>query len=340
MSDEKLTKCEDVEGSSSIVLSTMFSLTNPGEYSEKYHYSRYGNPSRNVLEESLARLDMANFALTYSSKMAATLAILSTLKADDLMISSDFLLCEKIKKLGVRGNIEHFEFYDVRKFEESFNVNTKIVWIESLCFPFMTALDIKSISDVIHEKSKAVLVVDNTVLTPYFLCPLKLGADIVIYSLDEFIAGHSDVKMGSVATNDRNLYEKLKYHQTSNGVGPSPFDCFIVNRSLKTFPLRMERYADNAKNVARFLESNSKIKKVFFEPGSGVLSFILKGYLEDLVKFSESLKYISISEVLGGVETTIDLRWMKENLIIVSVGLESFEKIKDDFDQALGKILT
>lgn len=359
---------DQMEKDSTIVTSTIFKLKAPGEYSEKYSYSRYGNPTRDALEKSLASLDRADFAFTYSSKVAASLAVLSSLKAEDLVIFNNVLNCEKFRKLScVPIETKKGEFEDLKSFESSLNFDTKIVWIESPSDPLLTILNLKAIADIVHAKSKALLVVDNTLLTPRFQRPLELGADVVIYSVGEFIGGHDDVMMGAVVTSNKMLSEKLKYNQYSTGAVPSPFDCYNVTRSLKTFALRMEQHSKNSCAVAQFLDRHSKVEKVF-HPSlktyanykissaqsvgySGIVSFYIKGSLEHSQKFFKSLKIIVVSESLGGCESSASFPWLMsysevsekvrlelgvtENLIRISVGLEDVDKIIADINQAL-----
>lgn len=347
------------EGSESVVLSTIFQLKVPGEYSEKYHYSRYGNPTRNSLETSLATLEKAKHALTYSSKIAASLAITSALASGDLIIFSDILTYEKFKNLEARLNVQFHAFHDLENFEVNLKPCTKMVWIETPTNVLNMTLDIKGLTDIVHAKCEALVVVDNTLLTPHFQRPLELGADVVLYSLDEFIGGHSDADMGAVLTNDENLYTKLKYYQVSSGAVPSPFSCFIINRSLKTLSIRMEQHAKNSFSVAKFLEEHPKVEKVFHPAlqshgNSGIVSFCIKGSSDQTKNFLKFLKYILISDKLGGTDTSASYPWVMshselqedqriavgvtKNLITLTIGLEDCQKITSDLELAFEKI--
>lgn len=351
------------EDSLTIVNSTMFKLTNPGEYSEKYHYSRYGNPSRDLLESSLASLDGGNFAVAYCSSTAAGMAVLSLMKPDDLVVFSDVLNCEKFKKLFPKLSLESGNFDDLKNFEKSFKPNTKMFYIESLVNPTMKVLDIKTIAAFIHANSDAILAVDNTLITSHFQKPLELGADIIVYSVNEYIGGHDDVNMGAVITKDKSYYDKLRYYQVSAGTVPSPFDCFMISRSLKTFSLRMERHSQNSLAVLEFLKSHSKVDNVFHaslnrecegKSSCGILSFYIEGEFEGSQKFLNALKIIKISQSLGGNESKVSFPWtmshvelterqrlelgVNKSLIRLSVGLEQAEKIINDLDEALKQI--
>lgn len=354
MDQENKLKVEQHGNEMTIVTSTIFKLSNPGDYSEKYHYSRYGNPSRDSLEDSLASLDGAKYAVTFCSKAAAILALTSNLKRDDLILFSDELLCKKIRELHVACQTSSIKLVDL---ENSIKPNAKIVWIETMTDHFGTVVDVKSISNIIHSKSKAILVVDNT-LTPCYQRPLEHGADAVIYSLGEYIGGHCDVNMGAVLTNDEKMAESLKYFQFSGGAVPSPFDCHIVSRSLKTLKLRMDRHSTNASAVARFLLSSQKIEKVFHpslngknenamkSPGkSGIITLMVKGSKSD--EFLGNLKKFQFSDSLGGVDSTWTMlnpnfpektQQIIQNVIKLSIGIEDVNEIIADLDQALNNI--
>lgn len=339
--------------SQSIVTSTMFSLTKPGEYSEKYHYSRYGNPTRDCLEASLATLDDAKFAVTYTSKTAAGLAVLSTLKPNARVIFNDYPTCEQFKELCPRIEMEFRDLQHVEEVEKIFEADMQMLWLELPASLLMTVLDLKAVAEIVHSRPDAVFVVDNTLFTPHFLKPLNLGADVVICSLGEFVAGHSDVAMGSAVTNSELLHSNLRCHQYSSGMVPSPFDCYFVQRSLKTLSLRMEKHSRNSVAIAMFLESHPKVKRVIHTSLAthanrdiilrhsgghcGVISFRIKGTLEQSKSFLQSLKMIGVEDTLGGTDTTVTLG-SKCNLIRVSVGLECEIRLIADLNQALANI--
>jgi cystathionine gamma-lyase len=310
--------------------------------------------------------------LSFSAGVGALTAIITTLQSGDGIISTRDLYGGTIRlfrdlatKMGIE--VQYVDFDDLKSLEKAFKANTKIVWMETPTNPLMKVLDVKAIADVVHKKSEAYLVVDNTFLTSYFQRPLELGADVVMYSLNKFMNGHHDVVMGAVTTNDEKIYENLNYYQISTGLIPSPFDCHMVSRSLKTLPVRMEKHSKNSFAVAEFLAAHPKVEKVFHPSlkthknheialkqsygHSGILSFYIKGKIEQAQKFFSSLKLVLNAESLGGVESTVSYPWlmshsdMPENeriaagvtqsLIRLSVGLEDVEEIIDDLDQAL-----
>lgn len=357
-----------------IMTSVVYQHLGPDEHTG-YQYSRYKNPTRDSLETCLAALDGAKYALAFSAGTGALSAILATLKGGDGIISTEYLYGGTIRlfrdlcsKHGI--DTQYVDFTDLKAFEDSIKPNTKLVWVESPTSPVMTILDIKAIADIVHAKSGAFLVVDNSFMTPYFQRPLELGADVVMYSVTKFINGHNDVTMGSIATNNETLFKDIKYYQISTGVVPSPFDCYVVNRSLKTLALRMERHSENSFTVAEFLESHEKVEKVLHPSlkshanhevaleqsygHSGILSFYIKGSLEQTKKFFKSLNLIMVTESLGGTESTCSFPYMMshsdlpekqrlsvgvtENLIRFSVGLEDVENLIADLDQALNQI--
>jgi cystathionine gamma-lyase len=229
--------------------------------------------------------------------------------------------------------------------------------------------DIRAISEI-TKKHNLILVVDNTFLSPFFQNPLDLGADIVVHSSTKYIGGHSDVVGGSVMLSDEALYERLKYRQNAIGAVPSPFDCYLTMRGIKTLALRMERHNQNAIQIAGFLESHKKVNKVIY-PGlkshpqhelamrqatgfGGIISFEIEGKLIDAKRFLQNFKIFSLAESLGGVESLIELPSLmthssisqseRENigiydtLIRMSVGIEDVKDLIEDLRQALNKL--
>jgi cystathionine gamma-lyase len=241
-----------------------------------------------------------------------------------------------------------FSYVDVRdpkNVEKAIQPNTKMIWVESPTNPLMKICDIKAISKI-AKKRNILLVVDNTFMTPYYQRPLELGADIVLHSTTKYLNGHSDVIGGALALNDDKLFEKLEFLQNAIGAVPSPFDCWLVLRGLKTLEIRMERHTENAKKVAEFLEKHPKVDKVYYPGVSGMLSFEIKGDINSAKKFLENLEIFTLAESLGGVKSLIqhpflmthrslpkeekDKIGIKENLIRVSVGIEDVEDLIDD----------
>ncbi|EDW73846.1 uncharacterized protein Dwil_GK19674 [Drosophila willistoni] len=355
-----------------ISLSTTFKQDGPGEH-RGYEYSRSGNPTRNVLEECLAALDNAKYGLTFSSGLGATTVVLTMLNAGDHIIMGDDvyggtnrLIRQVASRLGLSAS-----FVDPTNLDglrNAFKPETKLVWIESPTNPLIKIADIKAISNICRQVGDHItLAVDNTFLTSYFQRPLELGADLVCYSLTKYMNGHTDVVMGGITMNSEKLYEKLKFLQNAVGIVPSPFDCYQVNRSLKTLALRMEQHQKNAIAVAKFLESHSFVEKVLHPalPShpqhkialqqtygySGVFSFYIKGELKHSTAFLKALKIFTLAESLGGYESLAELPsvmthasvpaedrktlGISDALIRLSVGLEDAEDLINDLKLAL-----
>ncbi|KAL7017228.1 hypothetical protein ACKWTF_010294 [Chironomus riparius] len=358
-----------------ISLSTTFKQSAPGVHSG-FEYSRSGNPTRNVLETCLAGLDNAKYALTFSSGLGTQTAILSMLKTGDGIITGDDIYGgtnRLFRNLAANMGIEvqFVDLTDLKNLEKAIKPNVKLVWMETPTNPCMKVIDIKAVAEVVHAKTKAFLVVDNTFLSAYFQRPLDLGADVVMYSLTKYMNGHTDVVMGSAATNSEELHEKLRFYQNATGIVPSPFDCYLVNRSLKTLSLRMEKHFQNSVTVAQWLEAHPKVGKVLHPAlpshpqhkialsqtfgHSGIMSFYIKnGTLEQSSKFLETLKVFTLAESLGGYESLAELPsvmthasvpeaqraelGITDGLIRISVGLEDSQDLINDLEQAFAAI--
>jgi cystathionine gamma-lyase len=357
-----------------IVTASTYSQMGPGEH-HGYQYSTYKNPTRNSLEQCLASLDNAKYAIAFCAGGSALTSIMTLFEIGDNIISSkkfyagDFEIWKTFGKLGIET--KYVDFDNLKNLEGSLDENTKMVWIESPTNPLLNILDIKLIADIVHSKSNAFLVVDNTFLTPYFQRPLELGADLVSYSVSKFISGHSDVIGGAITTNNEQLYEKIKTSQMSTGVAASPFNCYLINRSLRTLSVRMEKHFENSYIVAKFLEMHPKVAKVNHPAlkshkghkiaikqsygHSGIFSFYLNDdSIEKSRKFLRSLKLIIVGESLGGTETMASLPWLMSHvsmsdeeklqvgitvgLIRITVGLEDVEDIVEDIQLALEEI--
>nr|XP_009935694.1 PREDICTED: cystathionine gamma-lyase [Opisthocomus hoazin] len=339
---------------------------------EGYEYSRSGNPTRNCLEKAVAALDGAKYCLAYASGLAATLNITHLLKAGDTIVCMDDVYGGTNRyfrtiamKMGL--NVVFVDCTKMECLEAAITPETKLVWIETPTNPTLKVIDIQACADAVHKHKDVLLVVDNTFMSAYFQRPLSLGADICMYSATKYMNGHSDVVMGLVSVNCDDLYERLKYLQNSLGAVPSPFDCYLCNRGLKTLKVRMKQHFHNALAVARFLESDSRVEKVIF-PGlpshpqhelvkrqctgcPGMVTFYIKGNLAHAATFLKSLKVFALAESLGGYESLAEhpaimthasvpkedreALGISDTLIRLSVGLEDEEDLLEDLDQAL-----
>jgi cystathionine gamma-lyase len=347
-----------------------YAQTSPGEHSG-YEYSRTDNPTRTAYQNCVAELECGKHALAFASGMAAMDSILHTLKSGDHIVSCDdvyggtFRIFDKVyKQLGIETTF--VDLADLSKAEAAIQDNTKLIWIESPTNPLLKIIDIRKISEL--GKAKGIkTVVDNTFMSPYFQTPLKLGADIVVHSITKYMNGHSDVIGGVVVTNDTATYDQLKFYQNSVGAVPAPWDCFLVMRGLKTLHIRMERHAQNAEKIAKFLDAHPNVDRVVY-PGleshpqhaiareqmsgfGGMLTFFIKGGLPEARSFLEKVQIFTLAESLGGVESLIEhpaimthasipAEVRKElgifdNLVRVSCGIEDANDLIKDLEQAL-----
>jgi len=336
-----------------------------------YEYSRTGNPTRHALEKRLAALENAKYGLAFASGLAAEATLLiSLLKKGDHIIAFDDLyggtrrlFNQTLSSFGLK-----FTYLDVRyleNVERAIKRNTRMIWLETPTNPLMKLCDVRAISKIAREQN-VITVVDNTFMSPYFQNPLDLGADIALHSTTKYLGGHSDVVGGAIMLSNEELYSKLKFNQNAIGAVPSPFDCFLVLRGIKTLALRMERHNYNALKIAEYLESHPRVEKVNY-PGlkshpqhelakkqmtgfGGILSFQIKGNLKDVKNFVKKLKIIAIAESLGGVESLVDHPALMthasltkeerekigitDNLLRLSVGIEDVEDLIADLNQA------
>jgi cystathionine gamma-lyase len=365
------------EGSSGDVvapihLSTTFARKDVDKPTGGYEYTRCDNPTRHALEKKLAALENAKFGLAFASGLAAeSTLLLSLLRAGDHVVACEDLYggTWRLFKDVFRNFGLEFTYVDATNTENVENAvqkNTKLFWMETPTNPLMKLCDITAITDIAKKKN-IVTVIDNTFATPYFQKPLDSGADVVVHSATKYLGGHSDVLGGAIMVSDENLYNKIKFGQNAIGAVPSPFDCFMVLRGIKTLPLRMEWHYDNARRIAIFLESHPKVKKVRY-PGlpshpqhelaqkqmsgfGGMLSFELKGTVEDARGFLRRVNVFTLADSLGGVESLIGhpvsmshsavpeserkRLGITDTLIRVSVGTENIEDLIEDLEQAL-----
>lgn len=247
-------------------------LEDVNSFGRGYEYSRTGNPTRGSFERAIARVEYAKHGLAFSSGQAATAVICQTLNAGDHVICIDDVYggTQRLfrRVLSDHANIT-FTFIDMADpilVQNAITPKTKLVWLESPTNPTLKITDIKAIGEITKQYEDIWFVVDNTFMSPYLQNPLTLGADIVLHSVTKYIGGHSDVVMGAIAFNDDNIYTKLKFLQNACGAVPSPFDCYLALRGLKTLHVRMEASQRNAMAIATFLESHDRVEKVIY-PG-------------------------------------------------------------------------
>lgn len=320
----------------------------------------------------MAGLEGAKHALAFGSGLAATQVVCQMMKAGDHMVTmndlyggTNRLFRRIIANLGIEASF--VDLTKIENLEKAITPKTKLVWIETPTNPLMKLVDIQAVADIVHKHPGMLVSVDNTFSSPYFQRPLTLGADMVVHSATKYINGHSDVVMGLIAMNDEEIHKRLSFIQMAAGAVPSPFDCFLANRGIKTLHLRMREHMKNALGLARFLEASPRVTKVNhpglpshpqYELGkrqmkgySGMMTFCIKGGLEESTKFLKHLKIFTLAESLGGYESLAELPGVmthasvpeeqrKElgidnSLIRLSVGIENLEDLIADVDKAL-----
>jgi cystathionine gamma-lyase len=335
-----------------------------------YEYTRTHNPTRSRLEECLASLEQAKHCVVTASGLSAEMLLMHLLPPGSTIICGDDVYGGTYRLFTtIFHQMHNFIFVDttdLKLVEATMKKNKPdMIWVETPTNPLLKITDIIAISNM-AKKVKALTVVDNTFMSPYFQNPLVLGADIALHSMTKYINGHSDAVGGCMMMNDKSLHSKLFTLQNSIGPCHSPFDSWLVLRGLKTLAIRMEAHQKNAMVVAKYLEQHPKVEKVIY-PGlkshpqhniakkqmlgfGGMITFFLKGDLKKSAKFLSNVKLFALAESLGGVESLIEhpaimthasvpkaVRekiGIKDNLIRLSVGIENVEDLIDDLENA------
>ena len=354
-----------------IYQTSTYAQSSPGNH-KGYEYSRTHNPTRNALEKSFASIENANYGLAFASGLAAIDAIIKLLKPGDEVISTNDLYGGTYRLFTKIFSIYGIKFHFVGmqalvSIEKLINQNTRLIWTETPTNPMLNIIDIAGLS-TIAKKHNILLAVDNTFATPYLQRPIDLGADIVMHSATKYLGGHSDVVLGAIMLNDKELADKLFFIQNASGAICGPQDSFLVLRGIKTLHVRMQRHCENTKKIANFLNSNIKVDHVYW-PGfdfhknhdiankqmddyGGMLSFKVKGNnTKDAVRILERLKIFTLAESLGGVESLCghpasmthasipkeerEKSGLSDSLIRLSVGIEDSEDLIQDLSQAI-----
>lgn len=351
-------------------LSTTFKQDGIGNFREGYEYSRSDNPSRRSLEKTLAGLENARFALCFASGSAATAAVVNMLEpGDEVLTTIDVyggtyrLFRDVYSRYGIT-----FRFLDTADAGEilaAMTPKTRMIWVESPTNPLLNIHDLPRLAE--GKREDVLLVVDNTFATPCFQRPMELGADLVVHSMTKYLGGHSDVVGGAVLINDEALHEKVAFYQNAAGAVPAPFDCYLVQRGIKTLDVRMQRHHENATRIAERLVGHAAVERVFFpglpsHPGhevakrqmsgwSGMVSFLIKGGRPAVDRFCERLHFFTLAESLGGVESLVCHPFtmthgtipaaekqrigILETLIRLSVGIEDVADLLAELEHAL-----
>ncbi|TMF95543.1 MAG: cystathionine gamma-synthase [Chloroflexi bacterium] len=335
-----------------------------------FEYSRTGNPTRNALEECLAALEGAKHCLAFASGLGAETTLMLLLNPGDHVVYMEdvyggtFRLFDKVlKRFGMEFSA--IDASDLDVVERSMTSRTRMLWLESPTNPLLRVVDIDAVSEIAHSHG-AMVCVDNTFATPYLQQPLHLGADVVVHSATKYIGGHSDVVGGAVMTNRDDLEKQLRFHQNAVGAVPSPFDCWLLLRGVKTLALRVERQSENAMAIANSLARHSAVKRVYY-PGfetnaqravaakqmrmfGGMVSFEVADEATAL-RTLERLKIFALAESLGAVESLAEhparmthasipaaeraRAGVGDGLIRLSVGVEDVGDLIADLERAL-----
>ena len=347
-----------------INLSTTFFRDEQGGYPGGHMYSRVSNPNRSALENTVATLEYGEDAAAFASGNNCGMSLFQALKPGSHIIAPDDMYWG-IKKqlLTIFNETLEFDFVDqtnLNLIKSSIKPNTTLIWIETPSNPLLKITDIEEISKI-AKTHNITLACDSTFASPILQNPILLGADIVMHSSTKYLGGHSDILGGILVTAKKDaLWEKIKNVQQTGGAVPSPFDCFLLCRSIKTLAYRMKGHCENGKLVAQYLVNHPKVEAVFY-PGltthpqheiakkqmkdfGGMMSFLVKGDVETTSKVVNKVQLFAQATSLGGVESLIEHRYSVEgpdsktpkNLLRISVGLEHVDDIIADLEQALG----
>jgi cystathionine gamma-lyase len=352
-----------------IYATSTYTQAAPGQH-KGYEYSRTGNPTRNALETCLAALEGGERGLAFASGLAATAAVLQTLRpGDEVAAAADlyggsYRLLERVfKPWGLVAR--YTDDPSPAGFAKIITPATKLVWIETPTNPLLQIVDIAAIAERAHAAG-ALLAVDNTFASPYLQQPIRLGADLVVHSTTKYLGGHSDV-VGGAVIGRKQLLTQIAFYQNAAGGVPGPFDSWLVLRGVKTLAVRMDRHCANARRLAEWLTGQPAIAKVYY-PGlpthpnhalakrqmrdfGGMISISLKGGKDAALRFMTRTKLFSLAESLGGVESLVchpatmthasipaelrQARGVTDGLVRLSVGIEDADDLHEDLRAAL-----
>jgi len=357
-----------------INLSSTFKQSSPGDF--KYEYARSNNPTREILEKLLKEIELGNDAFAFSSGMAAINCLADAIGKDYHILCSDDVyggtrrLFDQVKSVNQNVEITYVDLSKDSNWKGLIRQNTKMVWLETPSNPLLKILDISSISKQLKD-TDVMTICDNTFASPYNQQPLKQGADVVIHSSTKYLGGHSDLIGGCLIIKDNNdLANKIKYLQNAAGAVPSPFDCYLLIRSIKTLSVRMEKHNFNGMKIANFLQDHKLIKKVFY-PGltsdknyliaknqmkgfGGIISIEVDTDLEGIKRILKNLSIFTLAESLGGVESLIEHPaimthasinketreelGITDGLLRLSIGIEDVDDLINDLNHGLNSI--
>ncbi|TET76615.1 MAG: PLP-dependent transferase [Dehalococcoidia bacterium] len=336
-----------------------------------YDYSRTANPTRRVLEDTIARLEGGKAGFAFATGMAAEATVMHLLREGDHVISQEDvyggtyrLFDDVMKHFGLEFTFLKMD--DRNEIEAAIKPNTRMIWIETLSNPLLNIVDIEMVVDI-AKRHGLLTVADNTLPTPYILRPIEYGIDLVVHSTTKYLNGHCDVVGGAVVTTSDELTQRVQFLLNAMGTCASPFDCWLVLRGIKTLPVRMVQHSKNGSAIAAFLSRHRKVKRVFY-PGleshphhelgkrlmsgfGGMVSFEIEGGVDATNSFLRNIEIFSLAESLGGVDSLAehpatmshasipeDFRkkvGIADDLIRLSVGLENVDDLIQDLEQAL-----
>lgn len=356
-----------------IHLASTFVQPGAGEWGE-FDYSRSGNPTRKALETTLASLESGTGALAFSTGMAATHCVTMLFgQGDHIVAGTDIyggtyrLLHKIVNRTGIEVSLAPST--DLDALEKAIRPDTRLVWVESPGNPLMSVTDLAACAEMAHRHG-ALLGVDNTLATPVLTRPLELGADIVMHSATKYLGGHSDLLGGALVVRDPELWKRLYFVQNATGAVMGPLECFLCSRGLKTLELRVREQCRTAARLAQFLAADRRVARVLYpglpdHPGHAIaarqmgggfgamLSFEVAGNLEAAKRLVQSTRLFQLAVSLGAVESLIEqpasmshasydraarlAHGITDSLVRISVGLEAFEDLREDLDQALAR---
>jgi len=349
-----------------INLSTTFLRNEAGGYSGGHMYSRVSNPNRSALENILTELEKGADCCAFSSGNTAGMSVFQAIKPGSHIIAPDDMYWGFKKQLQTifaeTISIDFIDLTDLSLIEQHIKDNTVMIWVETPSNPLLKITDLSAIAQITKAHG-LILACDSTFASPCLQNPIALGADIVMHSTTKYIGGHSDVLGGALITAEKNeFWEKIRNVQQIGGAVPSPFDCFLLVRSIKTLPYRMRGHSANGMALAQYLEQHPKVEAVYY-PGlsshqgheiakaqmsdfGGMLSILVKGGVNEARAFVNKVKIFAQATSLGGVESLIEHRASVEgpdtktpqNLIRISAGLEHIDDLIADFEQAFAQI--
>ncbi len=344
-----------------------FSHREPGHEADSFNYTRQSNPTRQQLESIVASLENGRGAMAFSSGMAAISVMLELFKPGDHIVIDEDLYGGSVRLFQNVGEKNGLVFHTLdissQDVEPFLTEDTKAVYLETPTNPMMHVTDLKKLAEKVHRHG-ALLVVDNTFLSPYFQNPLDLGADIVVHSGTKFLSGHHDTIGGFLVVNDAALEEKLRYLSTTIGSAMAPFDCWLMLRGIRTLAVRMERAEQNAQKIARFLQDSPYVTKVIYpgleeHPGYEIMKEQARGFgamisfevrsKEFALSFLRNVELFYFAESLGGTETLItypitqthaevpealrEKNGITDKLLRLSVGIEGAEDLISEFER-------